>query len=137
MKGLQIGKCWLDSSVLGQRDAIHVPILMAKLGYGVGAGDWVKIADGNVAEKVGRSHAIGMVDPFLDGAVPGHTAVVFIKPDLVEKVTHHFELPWDKDSKSNADKLADTVERLLEEIKELKSTVQDYEAEDDGCRGCY
>ncbi len=43
---------------------LHVPVLMAKLGYGVGAGDWVKIVDGNVAEKVGRSHAIGMVDPF-------------------------------------------------------------------------
>lgn len=77
-----------------ERDAIHTAILQVKAAEPLVQGTTVKLDEIGNAIHCRREEAIGIVDPFLTGAVEvGDKCWVFIFPGTVTGMRHHFTLP--------------------------------------------
>lgn len=85
-----------NRDTLGQRDALHVPVLLAASGHPVKAGQRVVFVrpDCTVVAPQATGEAYhGVVDPFLAADVqPGGMFIVLLNPSLVEKFSHQFEI---------------------------------------------
>jgi len=129
--------------LLGVRDAFHVPCIAAVSSGYVRAGNSVKFIDGGSGiVTCNTSERHGIVDPFASTIVsPGQVFWVFVDPNLVKSLRHHFEVEGlpvvEKDevedtNASRVKELEEKVEELEEEVKRLSD-----DDSDDGCRGCY
>lgn len=104
-----------------ERDAIHIAIIPARLLTEVYPGSPVRLVDRKPGEKfytVARtekdSACIGVVDPFLKGYVDaGKTVWVFLKPNTVTDMRHHWEHPDFEDFKDDLDPGAEETFRYL------------------------
>lgn len=106
---------------IGQRDAIHVPVILVKATGKLKPGDRVRFLDITFttverAKSTETYHAV--VDPFLDNTNSGDHFAVILAPGMTRDLTHHYRV-----------ELPDA--HVLEDV-----SVEFEEEEDDGCRGC-
>lgn len=81
----------LDESA--QRDAIHIAVLPVVASSALYAGQHVSVKDG-IAYPALRGRSIGIVDPFMHtGPMKGERFFVFIKPNTVTGMRHHWQHP--------------------------------------------
>jgi hypothetical protein len=79
----------------------------------------------------------GVIDPFIQDGItrPGQAFWVFLNPEIVESLVHHFEIQGRSGKEPWEDRLA-TAEKERDELKaQLKDATDELEA--DSCRGCY
>lgn len=80
----------LDRSLLGERDALHIPVICAKAHRRVSAGTWVGV-DGS---QTTDDDYVGVIDPFFKGwAEQGEIVAVFLRPGETSNVRHVWEHP--------------------------------------------
>lgn len=117
-----------DDLLLGQKDAVHVPIVIARsqdYKQQLHPGDWVNFTDKKYTQFVvvdTKEEALGMIDPFLDEVSPYDNVVILLKPGITSPVRHEFEI--------NPELLEETNKLLREELKELQE-------KDSGCSECW
>lgn len=89
-----------EPSEFAQRDAIHVAVIPAISGDNLNAGDDVKIGDDGLAYMCPFSQGVGIVDPFCYGDIdPGKRFWLFLKPNSITGMRHHWEHPKFPDSR--------------------------------------
>lgn len=134
-----------DISLLGRRDAFHVPGVLVHSYQYLQPGDGVKFLDAicTLVESAGYETRDAIIDPFLPSEIPPGTLFwVFPTPELVGNLTHHFDLNVSKRPIITPSVLEEDIEED-EEIEEETSCNGCYEPyaaddEDDGsCKGCY
>jgi hypothetical protein len=112
---------------LGERDAIHVPIVLARAMTQLRPSANVKFLDNTLTTvklvpELGRH---GIVDPFYPDAMiqVGTLVYIFLVPDAVINLSHHWELD---------------VEDFDAGEFEYEEEEKDYSGDEgDGCAGCY
>lgn len=135
----KISQSTTDPSLLGRRDAFHVPgVLVQSIsgGYVSPAGSKVRFIDPDcryVDFAIGGNYD-AIVDPFLKDKIAPHSLFwVFLSPDIVGNLVHSFDIN------------RGTPEPLPKQEKEeddgwgacYGSQSSEDEDEDDGCGGCY
>lgn len=132
-----VGKVHSERSVLGRRDALHLPAVMVKSPRIIrvsGFKQWVRFSNTEMTEVIPteiQSLADGVIDPFLMADVfPGEMFWVLVDPRKVGEVTHRFDL---KDM-APAISTPPTPEPEPAKKEPEPEEEDDY---DDGCRGCY
>jgi hypothetical protein len=102
----------------GQKDAIHVPIMACRVAEKVYPGQEVEFTEARTI-RPSRGESIGVVDPFMEGAIHIDQLVyVLIQPGKVNKLRHEWDL--------------EDAPVFPEDDKD-----DDNEDYDDECRGCY
>lgn len=95
MKGSKIGELSDTYDQSGKLDAFHVPGMLVHSTLVLRAGDRVYFDD-NERGMVHLSmddRSDGVIDPFLaTPCVPSQACWMFIKPDLVDNLTHSFDV---------------------------------------------
>lgn len=136
MEPSKIGKIQFDGT-LGDRDAFHVPCVLVTAKQHLMGGEKVKFTDSsntrveNVPFKDTEDyHAI--VDPFLNVVKPKEMFYVCIKPSLVGKLIHNFDINLSQ---------TEDIQPVYDECSSCygESYVEDDDDDDynDSCRGCY
>lgn len=115
------------SYTVGQRDAVHVPIVIARNSdYKVklGPGDWVKFKDEKYTEIVpaSKEDALGMIDPFLEEVSVYDPVVVLLIPGITTPVRHEFDI-------------VPSMREYEDEI--LKIDLEERKEADPECAGCW
>lgn len=127
----KVSQTTTDLSLLGRRDAFHVPgVLVTSSGY-VSASDPVLFTDSSCKEVIVAtfSRKDAVVDPFVSGILdPGTLFWVFITPERVSNLTHHFEI-------SPIVGASETI--FTGEDSEDWRNRECYEDEDYECKDCY
>lgn len=84
---------------VGVRDAFHVPAILVWSGDELNGGDSVRFVDKNLTqiEKSDKEHRHGIVSPFIKDHIysADHLFWVFLDPELVESLTHNFDVKVD------------------------------------------
>jgi hypothetical protein len=84
-----------DTTLLGRRDAFHVPgVLVSALGV-IQPGDSVRFVDQEfkIVTKCTREFRQAVVSPFVPEHLQSGTLFwVFLEPDLVASLVHHFDI---------------------------------------------
>jgi hypothetical protein len=94
--GVELGKVWIKETA-GRKDAAHSATVMVTSDTQLFPGTKVKFKD-NAFTQVSYDHHTSqdyhaIVDPFIPGFVTtGVHFWVIIRPDLVDKLTHNFDL---------------------------------------------
>lgn len=116
---------------LGNRDAMHVAVVVARVNTYMNPGQMVCFTDDkNVRVEYLSSDAHGYIDPWLPhGPKVGDCVLVFVKPSLVGKLTHQFEL-----NLSDGYAPVDTYDECGRCFSE--PPYPDYPDDDNSCRGC-
>lgn len=126
MSEYKLGQIYEKGEVIvGFRDAFHVPAIVASSYDRVYPGDMVKFVDEECKTVVGCDveEAHGIVDPWADNSGDGKLFWVLLKPGMTNKLSHNFEVSFEKP--------------LNDSKKYNYEYVRDYvREEDDGCRGC-
>lgn len=133
---LKVGQISNDLADVGRRDAFHVPGVLVTCGQHLRGGDWVRFTDADCqrVELTMRGDAEALVDPFLKDINPGQGFWVFVVPELVGTLVHHFEITGKKDqAKDQLEKV--TLERDV--LKRELAEALENDRYDDGCGGCY
>jgi hypothetical protein len=139
----KVGQTTTDMALLGKRDAMHVPVVLARAVSPCSAGWYVRFVDDACTEvtTTRKSLAEGVVDPFIThDTLPGELVWVFLMPHLVGTVAHAFDIVRDgvKSPPPGSEDLAE----LKEELERLQGRVtsllaQEQEDEDASCAMCY
>ena len=88
---IEIGK--FIESLTVSRDAVHVAIAPACAGDFLYPAEHVRLEHG-LAQKCGLDQSIGIVDPFLPKvAYPGERFYIWMKPNTVTGLRHHWDHP--------------------------------------------
>lgn len=89
----QIGKAIADGTI-GERDALHVPVVLTTGGFSLERGQFVRFTDSRAlaVKPCDGSDAHAIVDPFIDFVNPGEKFWVLMLPGTVTKLTHSFRL---------------------------------------------
>jgi hypothetical protein len=111
---------------LGTRDAFHAPAVAAFSDTELWPGARVVFVNDDcstVRESTGDDWQ-AIVDPFLSGRIEPHTKFwVLMRPSLVTKVFHQFEIPGKP-----------SVEEMIRRQEQQAISVND---DDDSCSGCW
>lgn len=111
----------ISTEELGRRDAIHVPAVLVCSMATVNAGANVRFVDHQTVMPT-ATKAQAVADPWLNRVVnPGEQFWVLVNPDLVDQVTHQFEIKGVP---------------VKEEDEEEETGADNFEHEDE-CRNCY
>lgn len=115
---------------VGERDAVHVPVVVVKCYEEVKPGDFVRFIDSDCeeVEVVSRDFADAMVDPFLTNVQLDFCNVfrVLVLPGKTSPVRHVFDINGHALKHERNAKMA----RGLEELQRIRD-------EDDGCAACW
>ena len=146
MPAPKISEFTTDQSLLGRRDAFHVPGVLVSSNETVWPGDRISFVD-STCSSVRRSDALeerqGIADPFLTNPLlPGQLFWVFIAPELTSNLVHKFDILLasafiEKTEEKEETKLFIDVAELEQEEDVDSNDVDDEEDEDDSCKGCY
>ena len=125
-----LGKVLPESTREGKRDAIHIPVLTAKAGCTLFAGQIAMYANGLAYSKDNPNtpknidvKEIGVVDPFLTEMVPqGKMFWVFLYPGTVTDLTHAWEHPAIPEIGGSEAKTNDRIKEAEEYIKAWADT---------------
>jgi hypothetical protein len=132
----RVGKTFkIGEAQLGERDAFHVPCILARSLYTVQGGQSVLFTDEQLRQAdpsmANLDNRHGIVDPFIKIANPGEMFWVLLNPNLVTKLNHQFEVNLE-------------IDELEPEYDECSGCYgspsydeNDDEYEDNSCRGCY
>lgn len=116
-------------TTLAPRDANHVATMRVIAGEKLFPSQKIKLSDDkpNHVETAYDQDAVGIVDPFLSGAVEkGTMFLMFLFPDSIQNLRHD----WDHPKIPHPG--VKVVEKIVEKVVEVEVPY-----EDDGCRGCY
>lgn len=126
----ELGKLGSTSDMLGQKDAFHAPCIMVQSLDRLEPGQYIKFLEKlNQVTICNRSHANGIVDPFLQFIVESNTKFwMLLNPGTVSNLTHNFLIS------KNIQASADSFEG---ECCEPEPTYVE-DNDDDGCKamGC-
>lgn len=90
-----IGKLVENDNAIGQKDAIHIAVVVVEAGQHFTAGQWVSMYKGKAyGAFTGGEPVIGIVDPFLTLPVyAGNKFYLFLKPNTITNMRHEWTLP--------------------------------------------
>lgn len=134
MSLLKVGEISDDVTLLGKRDAVHVPVILVRSNMTLKAGQNVKFSNKEMTlvEFCAKKDRQAIVDPFIDTLKPGDIFHVLLEPSLVSNLTHQFDIACTE------------VNETIDEVDECAGCYGGHvvdEAEDDeefnSCRGCY
>ena len=116
---MKIGEIATTGEV-GKRDAMHVPVVLVTTLDKLKAGDSIQFVDSantrvEKSDKIGRH---GIVDPFIGTLKPGNRFWVFLVPEIVGNLVHHYDI-------------------MINNKVEVEEDEEDDDDDDDGCSGCY
>lgn len=113
MSILKVGEISDDVTLLGKRDAVHVPVILVRSNMTLKAGQNVKFSNKEMTlvEFCAKKDRQAIVDPFVEVLAPGDIFHVLLEPALVSNLTHQFDIA----------------------SIEVNETIDD----DDECAGCY
>lgn len=150
MGKLTVGSRTTDQSMLGKRDAFHVPGVVVFSRETIEPGSNVRFVDGTNDQVMNclKSDRQAVVDPFIDGdLLPGQMFWIFLCPEIVGNLVHHFEITGVKSNQVDTERLIKDAERLQGELSQAQlriSVLEDEVAEVgnddeeyDECGGCY
>jgi hypothetical protein len=107
-----IGHVSEDVSLLGRRDAFHVPAVLVTCDIYIEPGESV-VFENSLYKKVRRAvfneTRHGLVDPFISMPAPGKLFWVLLVPGAVENLVHQFEINTDAPA-SPAEAVSDSTE---------------------------
>lgn len=140
MSILKVGEISNDVSLIGKRDAVHVPVILVTSNMTLKAGQNVKFSNKEMTlvEFCAKKDRQAIVDPFIENTlVSGDIFHVLLEPSLVTNLTHQFDI-------ASIDKIEE-VEDLDEcagcyggHIVDEDDEVEDVDDEEyNSCRGCY
>lgn len=88
------GMICTDESLLGRRDAFHAPCVLVKCAGRVIPGDQVTFASATEVVVAAKGPIQGVADPFYLARfiAPGELFWVFLMPELVSNLRHHFDI---------------------------------------------
>jgi hypothetical protein len=125
---IEFGQKVTDVSLVGKRDAVHVPVICAEnveIVRTLRAGDFVIFTDDSYSQVVladTKANAHGIVDPFLKYAAKQNERVwIILVPNATSNLSHTYDL--------NFSNVAPAKKAEPESLP-----IEDY---DDGCRGCW
>lgn len=120
-----------DPTKIGQRDAMHVPVVLVTADQTMAAGDSVVFLSPTTVRHwsiTAGEEIQAKVDPWLKSQVnPGLPFYVMVSPDLVGDLTHHFQIKG----------LTEAKTPTADEIKKAVDDARTQWEEDYPCRDCY
>lgn len=124
----KVGETTTETTLLGRRDAFHVPAVLASSGETILRGEHVAFIDSEFTYVTPSSYfdRHGIVDPFTNERMipPGTLFWVFLIPEAVGNLAHHFDIKLN---------VAPVLKTVTAELLDL-----DDDFDDDGqCAGCY
>lgn len=150
MAKLTVGTRSTDPAMLGKRDAFHVPGVVVFSRQPVEPGSDVRFVPGANNEVIvcGKEDRQAVVDPFIDGTLlPGQGFWIFLCPEIVGNLIHHFEIVGVASSVVDVKQLLDEKQRLQDDLMSAQSRISILEdeiaevgnddEEYDECSGCY
>lgn len=134
MSILKVGEVSQDVSLMGKRDAVHVPVILVATRMTLKAGQNVKFTDKSMMQVTfcAKHERQAIVDPFIEHVLsPGDIFHVLLEPSLVSNLTHQFDIA--------SNEVNETIDEVDECAGCYESSIDDDidDEEYNSCRGCY
>lgn len=128
---------FVDSSLLGTKDAIHTPVAFVRSEVPLDAGDKVSFRSSTEVLPAGEDDYEAIVDPLLtEQTDPSVVFAVLLRPELVSGLRHEFDLNVPV-LKSKSLPTFPPGPAGSGDGKWAWITPEDDECLNDSCRGCY